>query len=241
VTKPYKNQPTGKKEQVALMFNNIARRYDFLNHFLSLGIDKRWRRKAIRHLSGIKKNPVLLDIACGTGDLALEALALNPHKIIGLDISEEMLKIGRKKIEKRSYSHRISLQYGDAEDLSFEDDFFDGITVAFGVRNFENLARGLSEMRRVLKPGGRVVVLEFSRPRKFPVKQVYQFYFNLILPVIGRVFSRDQSAYTYLPESVNRFPEREQFILAMEQAGFAQCKYRSLTFGIATIYYATKK
>ncbi|HSH51710.1 MAG TPA: ubiquinone/menaquinone biosynthesis methyltransferase, partial [Bacteroidales bacterium] len=178
MTKPYKNQQTGKKEQVALMFDNIAPRYDFLNHFLSLGIDKIWRKKAIKYLSNIKENPVLLDIACGTGDLAIEALKLNPEKIIGFDISEEMLKIGRKKVEKKSVSHIISLQNGDAENISFQNNYFDGITVAFGVRNFENLSKGLTEMFRVLKPGGYIVVLEFSKPTIFPVKQIYQFYFN---------------------------------------------------------------
>ncbi|MFW5721326.1 MAG: bifunctional demethylmenaquinone methyltransferase/2-methoxy-6-polyprenyl-1,4-benzoquinol methylase UbiE [Bacteroidota bacterium] len=237
---PYKNQQKGKKEQVALMFNNIARRYDFLNHFLSLGIDKIWRKKAIKFLVNIKHNPVLLDIACGTGDLAIEALTLNPEKIIGLDISDEMLKIGRKKIDKKNVSHIISLQNGDAENISFDNNYFDGITVAFGVRNFENLSKGLTEMCRVLKPGGHVVILEFSKPRSFPVKQIYQFYFNVILPVIGKFVSKDNSAYAYLPASVSQFPERENFILEMEKAGFSQCNFKTLTFGIATIYHANK-
>lgn len=240
MTTPYKNQQTGKKEQVALMFNNIARRYDFLNHFLSLGIDKVWRKKAIKFLANIKQNPVLLDIACGTGDLAIEALTLNPEKIVGLDISDEMLKIGRKKIDKKNVSHIISLQKGDAENISFDNNFFDGITVAFGVRNFENLSKGLAEMHRVLKHGGHIVILEFSKPRSFPVKQVYQFYFHVILPVIGKFVSKDNAAYTYLPASVSEFPERENFILQMEKAGFSQCNFKTLTFGIATIYHAIK-
>lgn len=240
MAKPYKNQQTRKKEQVALMFNNIARRYDFLNHFLSLGIDKIWRKKAIKYLAHRTKNPVLLDIACGTGDLAIEALKLHPEKIIGLDISEEMLKIGRTKIDRKKAAHIITLQKGDAENISFNDNYFDAITVAFGVRNFENLSKGLIEMFRVLKPGGHVVILEFSNPTLFPVKQIYQFYFNVILPVIGKFVSKDHSAYAYLPESVNRFPAQWQFIKEMEKAGFSQSKYKSLTFGIATIYYATK-
>lgn len=239
--KPYKNQHEGKKEQVALMFNNIARRYDFLNHFLSLGIDKIWRRKAIKYLSNLNKNPILLDIACGTGDLAIEALKLNPQKIIGIDISSEMLKIGQQKIEQKNCSHIIQLQNGDAENIPFGDNYFDGITVAFGVRNFENLSKGLAEMWRVLKPGGHLVVLEFSKPRIFPVKQIYQIYFHAILPFIGKVFSKDKSAYAYLPESVNRFPEREQFISELKKAGFTQCVYNTLTFGIATLYYASRK
>ncbi|MDY6801597.1 MAG: bifunctional demethylmenaquinone methyltransferase/2-methoxy-6-polyprenyl-1,4-benzoquinol methylase UbiE [Bacteroidota bacterium] len=240
MAKPYKNQQTGKKEQVALMFNNIAQRYDFLNHLLSLGIDKIWRKKAIKRLSDIKQNPILLDIACGTGDLAIEALKLNPQKIIGIDISSEMLKIGQHKIKQKKCSHIIQLQKGDAENIPFDDNFFDGITVAFGVRNFENLSKGLIEMLRVLKPGGNVVILEFSKPTLFPVKQIYQFYFNVILPVIGKFFSKDHSAYTYLPESVKCFPEQGQFIKEMEKAGFSQSNYKSLTFGIATIYYAKK-
>jgi len=241
VTKPYKDQKTGKKEQVTLMFNNIARRYDFLNHFLSLGIDKIWRKKAIKTLSNLKQKSFLLDIACGTGDLAIEALKLNPGHIMGIDISDEMLKIGTNKVEQIGASQIITLQNGDAENMAFKDNSFDAITVAFGVRNFEDLSKGLSEMWRVLKPGGHVVVLEFSKPHLFPVKQIYQFYFNVILPVIGKIFSKDQTAYSYLPQSVNRFPEREDFIQKMEDAGFLQCFYRTLTFGIATIYYAGKK
>lgn len=241
MTKPYKDQKTGKKEQVALMFNNIARRYDFLNHFLSLGIDKIWRKKAVNTLSNLKQKSVLLDIACGTGDLSIEALKLNPEHIIGIDISDEMLKIGTKKVEKIGASQIISLRNGDAENMVFKDNSFDAITVAFGVRNFEDLSGGLSEIWRVLKPGGHVVVLEFSKPHLFPVKQIYQLYFNVILPVIGKIFSKDQTAYSYLPQSVNRFPEREHFTKKMEDAGFSPCIYRTLTFGIATIYYARKK
>lgn len=237
---PYKDQKSGKKEQVALMFNNIARRYDFLNHFLSLGIDKIWRKKAIKSLRGIKSNPKILDIATGTGDLAIQSLKLNPEKVIGIDISGEMLKIGREKIKQKKLDKIITLQKGDAENLEFEDQYFDGITVAFGVRNFENLQQGLNEMYRVIKPDGQVVILEFSKPGSFPVKQFYQFYFHVILPVIGKLISKDQSAYTYLPQSVNLFPEKQQFISELEKAGFSDCKFKTLTFGIATIYQGTK-
>ncbi|MGM0406452.1 MAG: bifunctional demethylmenaquinone methyltransferase/2-methoxy-6-polyprenyl-1,4-benzoquinol methylase UbiE [Bacteroidota bacterium] len=237
---PYKDQKSGKKEQVALMFNNIARRYDFLNHFLSLGIDKLWRKKAINCLRDIEVNSKILDIASGTGDLAIQALKLKPEKIIGIDISSEMLKIGHEKIKQKKLDKIITLQKGDAENLEFADQYFDGITVAFGVRNFENLQKGLTEMYRVLKPGGQVVILEFSKPGSFPVKQFYQFYFHFILPVIGKLVSKDQSAYTYLPESVHLFPEKLQFISELEKAGFENCTFKELTFGIATIYEAEK-
>lgn len=237
---PYKDNKSGKKEQVAQMFNNIARRYDFLNHFLSLGIDNIWRRKAIHCLKDISAEPVILDVASGTGDLAIAALKLNPKKIIGIDISEEMLNIGIQKINKKGYQNIIELKKGDSENIEFDNDFFDGITVAFGVRNFENLNKGLSEMYRVLKPGGRAVILEFSKPRLFPVKQLYDFYFKAVLPMLGKIISKDSSAYTYLPESVNAFPEREQFIQELENLGFKNCTFKPLSFGIAMIYVGLK-
>lgn len=237
---PYKNNQSGKKEQVALMFNNIARRYDFLNHFLSLGIDKIWRKKTIKSLNGISHNPRILDVASGTGDLAITALKLNPEKIIGIDISDEMLKVGRQKIKKKGFDNIITLQNGDSENIEFENDHFDGITVAFGVRNFENLNKGLSEMYRVLKSNGKVAILEFSKPKIFPIKQIYNFYFKQILPFIGKIVSKDNSAYTYLPESVYQFPERKDFIKELEKVGFKDCKYKSLTFGIASLYSANK-
>ena len=237
---PYKNNKSGKKEQVALMFNNIARRYDFLNHFLSLGIDNIWRRKAINTLKGISSSPILLDVASGTGDLAITALKLNPKKVVGIDISEEMLRYGKKKLEKKGLDHVISLQLGDSENIEFNNDYFDGITVAFGVRNFENLNKGLSEMYRVLKSNGKLAVLEFSKPKSFPIKQLYNFYFKRILPFIGKVISKDNSAYTYLPESVIQFPEGKDFIVELEKVGFKNCKTRALSFGIATIYSAKK-
>ncbi len=237
---PYKNNKSGKKEQVALMFNNIARRYDFLNHFLSLGIDKVWRRKTIKTLNGIASNPVLLDVASGTGDLAITALKLNPKKIIGIDISEEMLRFGAEKIKKKGLGNIISLQKGDSENIEFESNFFDGVTVAFGVRNYENLNKGLSEMHRVLKPNGKIAILEFSKPKSFPVKQIYNFYFKSILPFIGKLVSKDNAAYTYLPESVRQFPERDLFIEKLEKVGFKNCSFTPLSFGIASIYSAEK-
>jgi len=240
VITPYKDNKSGKKEQVAQMFNNIARRYDFLNHFLSLGIDNIWRRKAIHCLKDISTEPVILDVASGTGDLAIAALKLNPKKIIGIDISEEMLNIGIQKINKKGYQNIIELKKGDSENIEFDNDFFDGLTVAFGVRNFENLNKGLSEMYRVLKPGGKAVILEFSKPRLFPVKQLYDFYFKAVLPMLGKIISKDSSAYTYLPESVNAFPEREQFIQELENLGFKNCTFKPLSFGIATIYVGLK-
>ena len=237
---PYKDNKSGKKEQVAQMFNNIARRYDFLNHFLSLGIDKIWRKKAIRNLHGIPSNPVILDVATGTGDLAIAALKLNPEKVIGIDISLEMLNIGIEKIKKKKLDHIIELKKGDSENLEFESNSFDGLTVAFGVRNYENLNKGLSEMYRVIKENGKLVVLEFSKPRAFPVKQIYNFYFRYILPGIGKFISKDSSAYTYLPESVNQFPERESFVTELEKVGFKNTTFETLSFGIATLYVAKK-
>lgn len=236
---PYKNQANGKKEQVAQMFNNIAYRYDFLNHFLSLGIDTIWRRKAINCLKDINPRRIL-DVASGTADLAIEALRLNPDEIIGIDISEEMLSIGQKKIERKGLQRKITLQKGDSENLQFNDDSFDAITVAFGVRNFENLEKGLSEIFRILKPNGRLVILEFSKPRKFPVKQIYNFYFKQILPFVGKLISKDKSAYSYLPESVDLFPENQKFISILEKCGFVNCINRQLTFGVASIYTGEK-
>jgi demethylmenaquinone methyltransferase / 2-methoxy-6-polyprenyl-1,4-benzoquinol methylase len=236
---PYKEQNTGKKEQVARMFDNISHRYDFLNHFLSMGIDKGWRRKAVNLLKAQKPRHIL-DVATGTGDFAIQALSLNPEKITGVDISEGMLEVGRKKLRSRKLDDKITLLSGDSENLPFEDASFDAVTVAFGVRNFENLERGLQEIYRVLRPNGRIVVLEFSRPRKFPFKQVYHFYFRFVLPKIGRVVSSDKSAYTYLPESVAAFPDGEDFVRILTTVGFNQTQCRSLTFGISSIYTGTK-
>lgn len=236
---PYKNDSSGKKEQVAKMFDNISHRYDFLNHFLSLGIDKLWRKKAIAFLKPHQPK-ILLDVATGTGDFALQAMELNPEKIIGVDISEGMLEVGRKKMKSKNLHTIIEMKSGDSENLPFEDNFFDAVTVAFGVRNFENLEKGLKEIYRVLKPGGYAVVLEFSKPQQFPFKQIYSFFFKFILPKVGSWLSKDNSAYQYLPESVDAFPYGNAFLNVLSQAGFSQVKAQNLTFGISSIYTGKK-
>ncbi len=237
--KPYSPQGS-KKEQVAGMFNNIAGNYDFLNHFLSLNIDKIWRRKLIRFIAQNQPKQIL-DIATGTGDLAIAALRIHPDKVHGIDISEGMLAVGQQKITDRKLSDKIILQKGDAENIPFQDDSFDALTVAFGARNFEDLNKGLQEMYRVCRPGGVCAVLEFSMPKHFPVKQLYTFYFKYILPVLGKLVSKDQSAYTYLPESVQAFPQYEAFTARMEAAGFSQCHVKTLSMGIACIYLGYKQ
>lgn len=236
---PYKEDNGSKKQQVARMFDSISGRYDFLNHFLSLGIDIRWRRKAVALLKDLQPKTIL-DVATGTGDFAVEALRLNPAKVIGVDISEGMLDVGRQKMKDRQLDGIIELRSGDSEKLPFEDNFFDAVIVAFGVRNFEDLERGLSEMLRVVRPGGRVVVLEFSRPTKFPMKQLYNAYFTAILPLIGRWVSRDQAAYSYLPESVQAFPDGPDFIRILSDVGYKNPQCKSLTFGISSLYWGSK-
>lgn len=239
VVVPYKQDPQTKKQQVARMFDSISGKYDFLNHFLSLGIDRIWRRKAIRLLKD--KHPrQVLDVATGTGDFAIEALSLQPDRIIGVDISEGMLEVGRKKLRDRKLDDRIQLQAGDSEKLPFEDNFFDAVIVAFGVRNFESLTAGLSEMFRVMKPGGMVVILEFSKPSKFPMKQLYNAYFTAILPWIGRWISKDASAYRYLPESVKAFPDGNDFLKVLSATGYKNPQCDPLTFGISSLYWASK-
>ncbi len=237
---PYNDSDKSKKEQVAGMFDNISAKYDFLNHFLSLNIDKIWRRKAIKLLKPDK--PIyILDVATGTGDFAFDqAKILNPEKIIGVDISKGMLEVGRQKYTKKNISTKIEFLYGDSENIEFPDMQFDAVTCAFGVRNFENLDKGLSEMYRVLKPNGKMVILEFSKPEKFPIKQIYNIYFNYILPKIGRIFSKDMSAYTYLPKSVEKFPYGDKFIDKLNQTGFQKNNYIKLGFGISSIYFAEK-
>ena len=236
---PYKNDDATKKVQVAKMFDTISGKYDFLNHFLSLGIDIRWRKKAIKLLAASKPK-YILDVATGTGDFAIEALKLNPEKIVGVDISTGMLEIGKKKMKANGYESVIELMRADSENLPFEENKFDAVIVAFGVRNFENLEKGLTEMLRVIKPGGRAVVLEFSKPRSFPMKQLYSFYFKFILPKIGKVFSRDSSAYTYLPESVQAFPDGDDFLSILSKLGYKNATCQPLTFGISSLYTATK-
>ena len=236
---PYKDKQGSKKEQVASMFDSISGKYDFLNHFLSMGIDITWRKKAIKMLK--KDQPKqILDIATGTGDFAIEALALNPDKVTGVDISEGMLSVGREKMKKKGLSDRIELLSGDSEQLQFEDNKFDAVIVSFGVRNFENLEKGLSDMHRVLKPGGKTVILEFSKPKMFPFKQLYSFYFKWILPKIGNTISKDQAAYTYLPESVREFPDGKNFLQILDKVGFKETKCKPLTLGISSIYVGIK-
>lgn len=238
---PYKDQNKGKKDQVANMFDNISPRYDLLNHLLSLGIDVLWRKEAIRMLKARKPHPqYLLDVATGTGDFALEALVLAPDKITGVDISAGMLEVGREKIKKQGLENRIEMIQGDSENLPFGDNMFDAVIVAFGVRNFEDLKKGLKEMNRVLKPGGVITVLEFSRMRTFPLKQLFNFYFKHILPRIGKMVSKDQSAYTYLPESVQAFPDGTDFLKILEETGYTHTEWKSLTFGVSAIYVASK-
>lgn len=239
VVTPYEDTQRSKKEQVTEMFDNIAPSYDFLNHALSMGIDIRWRRKAIR-LLGAYKPEVVLDIATGTGDFAIEAMRLDPKRVIGLDVSAGMLEVGRKKVEKRQLSDKIEMVLGDSEDLPFEDDSIGAVTVGFGVRNFEHLEQGLSEILRVLKPGHAATILEPAVPSKFPMKQLFSLYFRGILPLLGRIVSGDKRAYTYLPESVKAFPNGPDFVAICEKVGFRKCTYQPLTLGICSLYLLEK-
>jgi demethylmenaquinone methyltransferase/2-methoxy-6-polyprenyl-1,4-benzoquinol methylase len=237
---PYNKDTESKKQQVTGMFDKIAPYYDFLNRFLSLGIDVIWRRKAIKKLKGLKADQIL-DIATGTADLAIEAAeTLKPKSIIGMDISAEMLKIGDGKILKKGLDKIITLETGDSENLKYNTDQFDIITAAFGVRNFENLEKGLSEMYRVLKPGGTMMILEFSKPKVFPLKQVFNIYFSTLLPLIGKLKSKDDRAYKYLYESVQAFPDYNDFTSILQKIGFKNNEWKALSFGICSIYTATK-
>ena len=236
---PYKNKKENKKAQVAKMFDNIAARYDFLNHFLSLGIDILWRKRAVREIGKISPKRIL-DIATGTGDLAVEASVLEPTKIIGIDISEGMLDVGRKKMIANGLDSIIELQFGDSENLPFDDNSFDAVTAGFGVRNFEDLPKGLSEMCRVMNEGGKLAVLEPTEPTTFPFKQLYSLYFKWALPFVGKLISKDNSAYNYLPKSVAAFPSGQAFLKELEIAGFRHPQHIKLTFGIAALYIATK-
>lgn len=239
-TLPDKSSEQSKKDQVEEMFNDISPRYDLLNHLLSANIDKLWRRNAIQKLKP-QKPELILDIATGTGDFAIAATRINHAKVIGIDISEGMLEVGRRKLKKKKLTESIELLKADSENLPFENDKFDAAIVGFGVRNFENLKKGLTEINRVLKPGGVFYILEFSKPVKSPYKQIYQFYFTKILPFIGRIISKNSSAYTYLPESVNEFPDGELFLTILAEVGFVKNKCFQQTFGIASIYEAYKK
>ena len=237
--KPYGESSKTKKEEVAEMFNNISGKYDFLNHLLSMGIDKIWRKKAIRMLKEVHPKKIL-DIASGTGDFALEALSLKPNEVVGLDISEGMLEVGRKKMKRKKVDHIISMKQGDSENIPFDDDYFDGLTVGFGVRNFENLEKGLSEMLRVVKKDGRLIILEFSKPKKFPIKQLFGFYSKRIIPLLGKKISKDERAYAYLPESVDAFPEGQNFKDILSKVGYKNVESRLVSGGIATIYSGVK-
>lgn len=231
------------KESIRRMFNSIARHYDFLNHFLSFGIDKFWRKKLVSILKKElqqKTSFKILDIATGTGDLAIQAASLNPEKIIGIDISEEMLKIGQQKIVKKNLSNLIEFIVAEAENLPFQNNTFDATIVAFGVRNFYDLNKGLTEIYRVLKNDGILIILEFSQPSGFPIKQVYKFYFKNILPLIGRMFSKDKTAYQYLPDSVYQFPQGNNFLTLLHSAGFRHTSQNLLFLGISTIYSGRK-
>ena len=239
IIKPYKDSDLGKKEQVAQMFDNISENYDDLNRVISFGIDVKWRKKVVAIVG--KSNPKqLLDIATGTGDLAIMLASLQPDKIIGLDISEGMLNVGKEKIAKANLSEMIEMQVGDSENMPFNDNTFDAITVSFGVRNFANLDKGLQEIKRVLKPGGTFVVLETSVPTKFPYKQGYRFHTSVILPLVGRLFSKDKVAYSYLSESANSFPFGKKFNNILVKNGFSTAVDKPVTFGVASIYTATK-
>ncbi len=239
IVKPYKHSEAGKKEQVTTMFNNISKNYDDLNRVISLGIDVRWRKRVVKMVG--KNNPkTILDIATGTGDLAIMMSQLKPEKIVGLDISEGMLEVGKQKVAKKNLNNIIEMVVGDSENMPFPDNFFDAITVSFGVRNFADLDKGLQEIRRVLKPKGTFVILETSNPTKFPFAQGYKFYTSVILPLIGKIFSKDKVAYSYLSESANSFPFGKAFDNILKKNGFIDTSYKPVTFGSATIYRASK-
>ena len=237
--KPYGQEDKSKKSEVKEMFDNISPKYDFLNHFLSVGIDNLWRKKAVKQLRAIAPKKIL-DIASGTGDFALELLSLKPTQIIGADISEGMLEMGRKKMKKKGVDHIITMELGDSENLSYEDNAFDALTVGFGVRNFQDLEKGLSEMLRVVRPEGKIAILEFSKPKKFPIKQYYAFHSRYVIPFFGRMISKDSSAYTYLPESIKAFPEGKSFEEIMRKLGYKDVYSILCSGGIATIYIGTK-
>ncbi len=239
IIKPYKDSELGKKEQVAQMFDTISKNYDGLNRIISLGIDIKWRKEVVEIVG--KNNPKqILDIATGTGDLALMMSKLAPERIVGLDISEGMLEVGKQKIAKARLSDKIEMIVGDSEEMPFSDHTFDAITVSFGVRNFANLDKGIKEIARVLKPTGVLVILETSNPTKFPFKQGYKLYTNLFLPIVGKLFSKDKVAYSYLSESANSFPFGRAFNNILEKNGFKHTEHKPVTFGVATIYTARK-
>jgi demethylmenaquinone methyltransferase / 2-methoxy-6-polyprenyl-1,4-benzoquinol methylase len=237
---PYNESERSKKDQVADMFNDIAPRYDFLNRFLSAGIDVLWRRKALSELKSLHPKTIL-DVATGTGDVAIMAAKmLQPDKIIGIDISEGMLGLGKKKLLNLGLTQQIELQTGDSEAINFPDASFDAVTVAFGVRNFEHLEKGLGEIRRVLKPGGKLVVLEFSKPKIAGIQQLYNLYMGIVAPGMGKLFSKNKKAYQYLNDSVQHFPEGKAFVEIMNKVGYTENTCKRLSFGICSIYCGVK-
>jgi demethylmenaquinone methyltransferase / 2-methoxy-6-polyprenyl-1,4-benzoquinol methylase len=236
------NNPGGENDKsVGAMFDSIAPKYDFLNHFLSFGIDSIWRKRAVRIIAGSFENPSILDVATGTGDLAIAAIKVNPLKVTGMDISPNMLSVGRSKIERMGYSGRIELIQGHSGSIPFNDGEFDIAMVAFGVRNFSDTLKGLSEMRRVIREGGMVLVLEFSRPSGFPFKTIYNLYFRNVLPLLGKIISGNGAAYRYLYDSVMGFPDNDEFLSMLQKAGFTGTSQVKLTFGVASIYTGFKK
>lgn len=236
---PYEESSENKKNQVSQMFDNISGNYDFLNIVLSMGIDRSWRKKLVKAIKTYQPQRIL-DVATGTGDLAIALQKANPKQTIGVDISEGMLEVGKRKVEKLGFSDKIKLQVGDSENLEFETESFDAATVAFGVRNFENLEKGVAEIYRVLKNNAPLAILEFSKPDSKIFRQLYFFYFNNVLPRVGRMISKDSRAYTYLPESVHAFPDGVKFENILKEIGFKSVHSKKLTFGICTLYVAVK-
>ncbi len=238
--KPYKDKQNSRKEQVTEMFDNISGNYDFMNRIMTFGIDVKWRKKVVEMVKETRPEKIL-DIATGTGDFAIMLAEIKPEKIVGLDISKGMLEVGKQKVKQKGLENLIEMVLGDSENLPFEDNSFDAVTVGFGVRNFENLDKGLQEIYRVLKPGGIFVVLETSQPEKFPFKQLYNFHSKHIIPLLGKLFSKDQKAYEYLPESAEAFPYGEAFNNILKKNEFISVKNIPLLFGAASIYSAYKK
>ncbi len=235
---PYQDRKEGKKKQVRSMFNHIAHRYDFLNHFFSMGLDKYWRRKSTKLLSKVTPaKPNILDLATGTGDWIKELLKMDAGKITGADIAEDMLFVARSKFSHHPQEDIIVFKEEDAENLSFEDNSFDLVTIGFGVRNFENITKGIAEIHRVLKPGGFIAILELTTPSNFPMKQFYRFYSKTIIPFLGRLISKDKGAYHYLPESVKEFSEKVDLAGILKKQGFNDVKFKRMSFGIVTLFY----
>lgn len=238
---PFKNDKDSKKKQVRKMFNHIANRYDFLNHFFSIGMDKYWQRRSTKILKKVVKNESkILDLATGTGNWVIDLLKLNPKKIVGADIAEDMLYIAKSKFINHPFADKVSFQIEDAENLSIKDMNFDLVTVAYGVRNFENLSKGISEIYRVLKPNGYIAILELTTPDSFPMKQLYKVYSKVVIPILGGIISKDKSAYKYLPESIEEFSKEVNISEELVKTGFKDSQAKKMTFGVVTLYYGKK-